>query len=359
MAPNTHSSLGRYNEAIPTTQLFYNDNANDENSTLLDHSPHNLEQLPHLLTQCQWDAAILLIERYASDIKRCTIKVICQGETCVVSPLHFAVGTIMNCPIEVLESLVDAHPAALLTADPLRGLYPIHLGLMKGTIGFDQIKYLLSSCPEMALRVDKDGNLPLHIASEYATDNIIQELLLTCPEAAGYQTKRRRYAIHLLASSRSNRESTSDTCDSTVKTIQAMIAAHPQALMEPDLQGRLPLHLAACTPYPRWEILQLLCNEYPEAMLVQDENNKIPLQLLKRFLIHPGSNYTLDVSVNSNTGVDNDVVLTFFHDRTMAEKRKNNVFHKILGKVAPHKKKLITPAIHNPPKAIDLMNCYG
>jgi hypothetical protein len=275
----------------------------------------------------------------------------------------------MNCPIPVLEALVQAHPAALITADSRRGLYPIHLGLLKGTAGIEQIDYLLSVCPELALRADLDGNLPLHLAVEYASDDIIRRILSSCPEAAGYKTNRQRYVLHLLATSRCQIEGSSDNSfpeefEVSLDTIKATIEAYSDALQQPDLQGRLPLHLAACTPYPRWDVLKLLCDAYPAALLVQDENHKLPLHLLKRFSTSTPSCYPVDSSLTSPPLIvcpDNDVILTFLHDRTVAEKRKNNVFHKLFGKVIPLKKKMSTASTiaAMPTQTLEWTNCYG
>jgi hypothetical protein len=317
----------------------------------------NLDHLPHLLSSEKWDAAIALIHLYHNDIAQHIIPVVCQGETYSVTPMHYAVGTITNCPMVVLQALVDVYPAALLQVEAKRGLSPVHLGLIKSTIGMTQINYLLSVCPELALQADKDGNLPLHLAVEYASDEMIQRILTACPAAAGYQTKRQRYALHLFASSHCQIDShlSSDTSTRTIATLKALIDAYPYALQQQDLQGRLPLHLAACTPYPRWDVVQFLCDASPEALLIQDENNKVPLQLLKRF----SSSSSLGTVDSQMSNSDNDIILTFLHDRTMTEKRKKNTFHKMLRKVVPFKKRSIAASLSNPVATIDLMNCYG
>lgn len=328
-------------------------------AAVLDQStPIDLEQLPDLLKSSTWDSAISLIYHFREDIPNHKIKIVCQGETCFVTPMHYAVGCILQCPTAVLEALVDVHPSALLMSGSRRGLSPVHLGLIKGTIGVTQAKYLLSVCPELALHTDVDGNLPLHLAAEYASNDMIQCILEACPSAAGCQTKRQRYPLHLLTTARCQIVDNSydpfdlDATDTSIATMKSIIDAYPYALQQPDLQGRLPLHSAACTPYPRWDVLQLLCDSYPAAILVQDEHHKIPLQLLKRFASSSSlSTSTLD---SSSTNQDNDVVLTFLHDRTNAEKRKNNSFHKLLSKVVPFRKKNTASS-----PSVDWMYCYG
>jgi hypothetical protein len=358
MAPNIHLALHNQTQLTLPEAVALNptDSNGNEVAVVLDSSV-NLDHLPQLLLSEKWDTAIDLINLLHNDIALHVLQVVCQGEIYAVSPMHFAVGTIANCPISVLQALIDAHPAALLQSEAKRGLSPIHLGLIKATIEMPQLNYLLSVCPELALQADKDGNLPLHLAVEYASDEIIQRILAACPAAAGYQTKRQRYALHLFASSHCQIDShiSLSTSTFTTATLKVLIDAYPYALQQQDLQGRLPLHLAACTPYPRWDVVQFLCEAYPEALLIQDENHKIPLQLLKRF-----SSSSLLGSVDSQmSNPDNDIIVTFLHDRTIAEKRKKNTFHKMLRKVALFKKRGHATSLSDPVGAIDLMNCYG
>lgn len=366
MGPNVHVSVRRVSEAAP---LSFNDvgivhpEGNEGVATLPS------EQLMLLLTARHWEEVVNLLRQYPAEIAGCTMKVVCQGENYKVTPLHFAVGSFANCPVSVLEALVQANPAALISSDSRRGLNPIHLGLLKGTVGIEQIDYLLSVCPEMALHADMDGNLPLHMAVEYASDAVIKRILSACPEAAGYKTKRQRHALHLLASSRCqiggrNVETGLDSIVS-LSTIQALVDACPEALQHSDLQGRLPLHLTVCTPFPRWDVIKLFSDTYPAALLVQDENHKIPLQLFKRFSAPASTSmHSLESAVSASTSSvpDNDVIMQFVVDRTNAEKRKNNVFHKYLGKVIPHKKKSTAAHIRAgaaSAPSLDWTNCYG
>jgi hypothetical protein len=365
MGPNVHVSVRRVSEASP---FPLNGIGVAQHNGTEDESRVPLEQLSQLLTSRSWGEVVSLIHQYPTEISGCTMKVVCQGENYMVTPLHFAVGSIVNCPVPVLEALVQANPAALISTDVRRGLNPIHLGLLKGTVGIEQIDYLLSVCPEMALHADLDGNLPLHMAVEYASDAVIQRILLACPEAAGYKTKRQRRALHLLASSRCqiggrNGHTGLDSVIS-LNTIKSLIEAYPEALQHPDLQGRLPLHLTVCTPFPRWDVIKLFSDIYPAALLVQDENHKIPLQLFKRFSASPSSTHSTASSSSAPASAvpDNDVILAFVVDRTNAEKRKNNVFHKYLGKVIPQKKKSTAAHIRagaSLAPTMDWTNCYG
>lgn len=355
MAPNIHIALRDQSQlALPEAVVPHHSASSGNDGSVEQDSSVNLDQLPQLLTSAKWDDAIAVINLFHENISHHVIKVVCQGETYAVTPMHFAVGTIANCPIPVLQALVDAHPAALLQSESRRGLSPVHLGLIKGTLEIPQIEYVLSVCPELALQPDKDGNVPLHCAVEYASDEVIQCLLTACPAAAGYQTKRQRYALHLFASSHCQIDIPNSQVSSEA-TLKALLDAYPYALQQQDLQGRLPLHLAACTPYPRWDVVQLLCDAYPDALLIQDENHKVPLQLLKRF----SSSSTLGTVDSEMSNPDNDIILTFLHDRTIEEKRKKNSFHKMLRKVISIKKRTNTTRSSNPVHAVDLMNCYG
>ena len=364
MAPNIHLAPNNSTRLmLPEAAVSIHVESNANNIAVEQDLSVSLDCLPQLLSSEKWDAAVALIHAHHNDIAQHVMHMVCQGEPYAVTPMHYIVGTFTNCPITVLQALIDAYPSALLQAEAKRGLSPVHLGLLKATLGIPQINYLLSVCPELALLPDKDGNLPLHLAVEYASDEMIQRILAACPAAAGYQTKRQRYALHLFASSHCQIDShiSSDTSALTIATLKALMDAYPYALQQPDLQGRLPLHLAACTPYPRWDVVQLLCNAYPEALLMQDENHKIPLQLLKRFSSSSSSTSTSSLgTVDSHmSNPDNDIIQTFLHDRTNAEKRKKNTFHKILRKVVPFKKQAhATSSLSNPVATVDLMNCY-
>lgn len=326
--------------------------ATDEESTA---KQAQQQQLQLFFQTCQWDHLTELIEVHP-EVARFPLKMICQGENCVVTALHLAVCT-PQCPVSVLEALVTAYPAAISTAEPRGGRYPLHMALLKGA-PVTQIDYLLSAWPTATLQADSAGYLPLHVAVQYASDSVIQQVLKACPAAASERTARKRYALHLLIASRCHWD-LAPALVVTIDTVKAVINAHSMALKEPDLQGRLPLHLAAGNPYPRWDILRLLCDEYPEALLMPDDDNKIPLQLLKRFVAcaHPAPDAgtfqtTVDQSGTAASLIqDNDVVTAFLQDRTAAEKRKHNVFHKLLSKVV-HKKKFTS-------SNVDLMNCYG
>ena len=104
-----------------------------------------------------------------------------------------------------------------------------------------------------------------------------------------------------------------------------------------------------------WDVVQFLCDSFPEALLMQDESHKVPLQLLKRF----STSSSLGSLDSQSSNPDNDIILTFLHDRTIAEKRKKNAFHKMLRKVVPFKKRADMASFSGPVTTIDLMNCYG
>jgi len=325
---------------------------------------HEQEELVHLFETFRWDDLMKLIEEHPQ-VARCRIKMICQGENCFVTPLHLFVSC-SKCPVTVLEALVTAYPAAVSTAEPRGGRYPLHMALLKDAAA-NQIEYLLATWKDATLHADSTGHVPLHLAVEYASDVVIQQVLSACPAAAAMKTSRDRYALHLLTASRC--EWNTDEEESLIVsriTVRDIIQAHPEAVKLPDLQGRLPLHLAAGHPSPRWDVLQLLCDEHPEGLLVQDEDHKIPLQLLKRFASCHGTTTTpaegqlpMDFSGTvaslQNHHYDNDVVSAFLRDRTATEKRKHNVFHKLFTRRTSHKKKPAEAAV----AAVDLMNCYG
>ena len=132
MAPNIHLTLRDQTPLMLPEESALNHADSNGNDVIVEQdSSVNLDHLPQLLSSGKWDAAIALICLYHNDIAQHVIQVVCQGETYAVTPMHFAVGTITNCPVTVLQALVDAHPAALLQSEAKRGLSPVHLGLIK------------------------------------------------------------------------------------------------------------------------------------------------------------------------------------------------------------------------------------
>jgi hypothetical protein len=325
---------------------------------------------------CDPDRIVRLIQD-SSELAQTSLKMILCGENCMVTPLHLAVFE--NCPVPVLKALFDAYPAAISTAEPRGGRYPIHLGLLKGgtSVGLEQIAFLMHEWPECTTRaVDSLGNVPLHTAVQYSTDAVIRHVLAVNSNAAEAKTARQRTALHLLSAARcqwdnvkvastfpSDREVEDALLAAALTistdTLQALVDANPAALQEKDIQGRVPLHLAAGVPFPRWDCLQLLCNAYSPALLVLDAKHKTPLQLHQRFGAC-GVSHCVDLSESSgrsSSSMDNDVVAAFLQDRTTGEKRKNHVLFKLLSKVQPKKNKHLATSSTN--ATVDLMNCYG
>lgn len=401
----SNSSIQHETDAANTTLLLLRQLA-----TLLETTPCPEREILQLLSDHPTLAAAAAAT--ATDRPNCSsiqsadnsmfgIKMILCGENCFVTPLHLAVAR--HCPVSVLQALHDRNPLAVSAGEPRGGRYPIHLALSKSSnkssssCAVTTVQWLLETWPAAtAVAVDAMGHWPLHEAVQYAADPVIRLVLAADPSAARQlSVRRRRTPLHLLAAARCEWDNSTNTNNSTTgiargnvrdtsadlvlstSTLQALIDAYPEALQLADFQGRLPLHLAAGTPFPRWDCLQLLCNAHSAALLSLDEDHKTPLQLHQRF--STGNSNNSGSAANNNNhfyrhsisteipdsslrtfvaAPDNDVILAFLQDRTTAEKRKQNVFYKLLSKV--HTKTKGTPApTPSAAAVVDLMNCYG
>jgi ankyrin repeat protein len=111
--------------------------------------------------------------------------------------------------------------------------------------------------------------------------------------------------------------------------------AYPQAIQSLDRYGRTPLHLA-CQAHPRWDLMQVLMERYPEGLTLKDKSGQIPYQLAKLNFPHN----------------QRGVVLSGLSDATVRERRKKRHFLPLFASKGTMKRKKKLD--------VDLFdNCYG
>ena len=149
-------------------------------------------------------------------------------------PIHFAVCKMSTGFCKVL---IDLYPESIRVGRTNDGRLPIHMTCRNGNGGADIIHYLLELYPESINVRDGEGDLPVHGAARLGRTDIIELLLKLDPDLVSKTTNNARH---------------------------------------------LPLHLACY--YGRIEVAQVLYDALPEAILVRNGHEKIPIQVVSNHL---------------------------------------------------------------------------
>jgi hypothetical protein len=295
---------------------------------------YHRNQLQNALEAADWCQVLTIVEEHPYLKHDLSFEFIVQGERCYGLPLHVAICE-PSCPQHIVQLMLSSH--ALATPETRRGRLPLHLALLRDAKA-ETIDLVLGSSTTSLTRPDSLGYVALHYAVEFARPEIVGTVLRACPQAAGVMTYRRRYPLHLAAAERS---SCFDGDALDMQILRELIDAFPSALQFPEMQGRLPLHLACANPFPKWDFLQVLIDAFPPALLDSDKCRKTPLDLLKQFAASSG---------------EQNVVRSFLQDRTNAERRRRKtlIFNKLWRRGSrPQKPENEDSTLTN------LMNCYG
>jgi len=153
-------------------------------------------------------------------------------------PLHSAVR---GMPFDFCKVLIDLHPESVRIASNIRGL-PVHNACSNGNRDASElIQYMVELYPESITVRNEYGCLPIHCAAR---------------------------ARHV-----------------RVDNIELLLKHDPEMIKKKTTDGkrRLPLHLA-CLYCKRPEMIQVLYDSFPEAILVLDADGKVPSQLVSQLI---------------------------------------------------------------------------
>ena len=257
--------------------------------------------LQKLLEYEDWDRLFPLIQEDPG-LCRTRVHMLCQGEKTQCLPLHAVVGRKRAC-FAVVDAILTAYPKALMQKDQLGGRLPVHMALLRGA-PVSIVRYLCCAQPQALQQADFEGNLPMHYAAQYSSEEVIRLLFESWPAACKHANGRDRLPFHILCSRCWDHDMVS------LNLMKRVLKECADACKRGDRNGRLPLHVACEQPNPRWDVLQLLVESHSPALLVKDQSKRTPLQLIKRrHIARPMTN-------------DNDVVTAFLQERTTREKRK-------------------------------------
>ena len=326
------------------------------------------ERLMAALQEEAWDIVEDLCEDFPS-LARVPISMVFQGENSSCLPIHFASAQ-KSTPVSTINVLVTAYPASLLAKESIAGRLPLHMAVLKGSASLAVVQYLVEAEPSALEVADQEGNLPLHIAAMNGGSNaVIQLLVRAYPKACSVANKRsERLPLHLLCArcwdqccSSQEDSSVEGGTVISVETIQQVMDTHPEALQAPDRCGRLPLHVS-CSSDPRADILNVLVDRYPQALLTTDQSKFTPLDLAKMIAGKDGSSSSAggtsacSTAAKSFSGSNEDVVLAFLVEATNREQRKKYKF------LAPFKQvgsRLARRRSRGVKPNAELYSCYG
>jgi ankyrin repeat protein len=305
-------------------------------TTSVDLLPQIVELIhDETLGESRWKEVLDMIEADPSLARR-PVPVVCQGENSTGFLVHYLVSSRRRnpTPVSILDALVTAYPMALSHADPRGGRLPLHMAVFlpfcsasSFSSRVELVKYLTDAYPPALQVQDKEGNLPLHYATMLHGSDMIQVLLKAYPDACQVRNSRDRYPLHLLC----DRYLDDDAGAAFIHQddVQACVKACPNALQGLDRFGRTPLHLACNAEYLwRWDILNVLIQGYPAALLMKDKIRRTPLELAKH---HGQSNISKHKKhSNQKNCVDAahkeqyNLVLSSLAECTTREKRKTS-----------------------------------
>lgn len=194
------------------------------------------------------------------DVDRSTAKVINDdGDT----TLHLAVN--QECEKSLLTRLIDAYPEAVMVQNDI-GLLPLHCACYSKhpVRAKEAVDLLLSVNPASAKLPDANGNLPVHYAAEFSTSDVLEAVIDAYPEGIFCACGEENNTPLLKAVSSGNEETVRFICD-----------RYPEAVDISNENGQTPLHLAA--EGDNIAILKKLYSACISNIKKQDNKGNLPL----------------------------------------------------------------------------------
>ena len=264
------------------------------------------QSVQHLIDTQDWTQLVALVERNPNACRQ-RVRQVFQGENTSCLPLHAVVGR-QGAALCVIDCLVTAYPAALLRKDEGDYHLPLHMAILKGA-SVAVIRYLGQALSQSLEMPDRQGNLPLHYAAMYSSEEVIRLLMDLYPHGCQHPSAKKRLPLHLLCARIWDKDLLS------LSLIRHVMIRHLAAVEHADHNGRLPLHLACSQPQPRWDVLKLLVKAYPDALVHKDDAKRTPFQMARHLSVAGFR--------------DNDVVLAYLREKTNEVKRSKSLFNKL------------------------------
>ena len=142
---------------------------------------------------------------------------------------------------------------------------------------------------------DDAGNLPIHLAVAGSCSlETLKEIMFSFPDAAKVTNSEGKLPLHIAA------------CTTNLDKVKAVFSAFPNAVSAPDKNGWLPLHHAAFT-CKSVQITEFLYEKFPDAMTKPHQSGRLPIhyaavtcnssKVMQYLLdVHPDGAKTFDVN---------------------------------------------------------------
>ena len=190
--------------------------------------------------------------------------------------------------IDILKLLLEAHPDLVSQTSSYGEHLPLHLAASNKSQSF--CKILVDAYPE-SVKVDGYGCLPFHCACNNGRLDTVKYLFGLYPECLHIRNDDGYLPIH---------EAASDPGKNTAEIVNFLLLQDPDCLSKPVVSnfasyddGYLPLHLA-CSSRDESNVIEHLFDLYPEAILIQNEQEQLPIDILREKLD--------ELHINSETG---------------------------------------------------------
>jgi hypothetical protein len=192
------------------------------------------------------------------------------------SPLHFLVSrppghTPPDTMVELALILLNADPDIAMLGD-IDGVTPFHLVFWRTCAKSAEhlIRLILTMCPGAAKIIHRKYDMyPLHLAVSFLpaqiAEAVVPDLLSAFKDAAGIRDGRENLPALIAA----------EAC--SIKTVELILEAFPDALHARDAGGRNLFHRATSRADGDAGIVQYLSKNYPDTVKVVDEKGLTPL----------------------------------------------------------------------------------
>lgn len=167
-----------------------------------------------------------------------------------------------DCPLEIIQLLIDTWPPAVLVEDSF-GWLPFHCACIQWN--FKLLKLLLPYTPHAVQVKDTRGRLPLHLVCHLR----LEFLRFSHGFTMFHGNRGYRWVGY-------GNNVAPDLVPHNV--LEFLMDEHPHALKCQDQDGHLPLHYA-CTGTVSQESLNLMLQHYPDGVHVADKNGRLALHM--------------------------------------------------------------------------------
>ena len=201
---------------------------------------------------------------------------------------------------DVLNLFLEAQPDLVTHIEDELGYLPIHSAATNKSQAF--CKILVDAYPESVRIGDGDGSLPIiHKACYNDRLDTVESLLRLYPESVHIRNNDGKLPIHEVSFPKANNLGKNAT-----KIIELLLIHDPECLSKPvvfvegnnawqeTMRTGLPLHIVCCSYWDESKVATLLFNLYPEAILIRNEQEQLPIDIVREKIDSLGQSQDTD-----------------------------------------------------------------